>query len=256
MQNNFHCCVILHLTNTTMYMWADGNSKEKWAATTKPTKWPVRPAKTLFSLGIHRVWSVFVVRMKKHWAFNYLLSAHGRLWSDWVDAQADLSLRWAHMSFCWRLKCREAAQMSAVHQVLTVILETFWNLTNLRGITLVSLRSSSVNLQPNEPAINENQMICNQMSWNQMRLWYSSNRQPAKAQASLRIRAVSPEPSLSTHMKYGSRWRVRPKIRHVAPLDGCACAFEELVYGGRKVPYSHEMAQIQPECFNDTKHIP
>ena len=22
-------------------------------------------------------------------------------WSDWVDAQVDLSLRWAHMPFCW-----------------------------------------------------------------------------------------------------------------------------------------------------------
>ena len=49
------------------------------------------------------------------------------------------------------------------------------------------------------------------------------------------IRAVSPEPSLFTHMKYGStcRRRVRPNIRHLAPLDGCACGFEEWVYGGR-----------------------
>ena len=28
---------------------------------------------------------------------------------DWADAQADLSLRWAHMPFCWF--CHEAAQM-------------------------------------------------------------------------------------------------------------------------------------------------
>ena len=40
-----------------------------------------------------------------------------------------------------------------------------------------------------------------------MRLWYSSHRRPAKARASLRIRAVSPEPSLFAHMKYGSRQR-------------------------------------------------
>ena len=59
-----------------------------------------------------------------------------------------------------------------------------------------------------------------------MRLWYLSHRRPAKAQASLRIHAVSPEPSLFAHMKYGSRRRDRPKIRHLAPLDGCACAFE------------------------------
>ena len=60
-----------------------------------------------------------------------------------------------------------------------------------------------------------------------MRLWYLSHRRPAKAQASLRIRAVSPEPSLFAHMKYGNRRRVRPKMRHLAPLDACACAFEE-----------------------------
>ena len=76
-----------------------------------------------------------------------------------------------------------------------------------------------------------------------MRLWYLSHRRPAKAQASLRIRAVSPEPSLFTHMKYGRRLRFWRKIRHLAPLDGSTCAFEEWVYGGRKVPKSHEMAQ-------------
>ena len=32
--------------------------------------------------------------------------------------------------------------------------------------------------------------------------------------------------------------RVQQKIRHLAPLDGCICAFEEF-YGGRKVPSSH-----------------
>ena len=62
-----------------------------------------------------------------------------------------------------------------------------------------------------------------------MRLWYLLHRRPAKAQASLRIRAVSPQPSLFAHMKYRSRRRVRPNIRHLAPLDGCACTFEEWV---------------------------
>ena len=35
---------------------------------------------------------VFAVRLKK----AMILSAQRRLWSDWADAQADLSLRWAH----------------------------------------------------------------------------------------------------------------------------------------------------------------
>ena len=66
---------------------------------TKPTKWHVRPAKTQMSLVIRPVWSVFAVCMKKAWVLSYPLSAQQRLWSDWVDAQADLSLRWAHSHF-------------------------------------------------------------------------------------------------------------------------------------------------------------
>ena len=42
---------------------------------------------------------VFTVRMKKAWVFSYPLSTQWRLWSDWADAQADLSLRWAHGHF-------------------------------------------------------------------------------------------------------------------------------------------------------------
>ena len=42
---------------------------------------------------------VFAVRMKKAWVLSYPLSAQRRLWSDWVDAQAELSLRWAYCHF-------------------------------------------------------------------------------------------------------------------------------------------------------------
>ena len=44
---------------------------------------------------------VFIVRMKKPWVLSYPLSTQWRLWSDWANAQADLSLRWVHRSFCW-----------------------------------------------------------------------------------------------------------------------------------------------------------
>ena len=50
---------------------------------------------------------VFVVRMKRAWVLSYPFSAQRRLWSDWADAQADLSLLWAHTPFCWF--CHEAA---------------------------------------------------------------------------------------------------------------------------------------------------
>ena len=42
---------------------------------------------------------VFAVRMKKACILSYPLSAQRRLWSDLVDAQPDLSLRWAHSHF-------------------------------------------------------------------------------------------------------------------------------------------------------------
>ena len=71
---------------------------------TKPTKWHVHPAKTQISLGICPVlsesslsWRVWSVSMKKatHWATS-------KDWSDWVDAQADLSYRWVQsFYFCF-----------------------------------------------------------------------------------------------------------------------------------------------------------
>ena len=38
-----------------------------------------------------RLIRVFAVHMKKPWDLRYLMSGQQRLWSDWVDAQADLS---------------------------------------------------------------------------------------------------------------------------------------------------------------------
>ena len=46
----------------------------------------------------------------------------------------------------------------------------------------------------------------------------------AKVQASLRIGAVSPEPSLLAHTSSGSRGTFRQKARSLAPLNGWACA--------------------------------
>ena len=56
--------------------------------------------------------SLITVRMKQAWVLSYPLSAQRRLWSHWADAQADLSLRWAHMPFCWF--CHDAAHMCPI----------------------------------------------------------------------------------------------------------------------------------------------
>ena len=53
---------------------------------------------------------VFAVCMKKAWVLSYPLSAQRRLWSDWADAQADLSRRWAHSHFVGF--CHEAAHIA------------------------------------------------------------------------------------------------------------------------------------------------
>ena len=53
---------------------------------------------------------VFAVRSMDSWGPNVSSCGQGRLWSDWVDAQADLSLHWAQWSFCWL--CHEAAHLT------------------------------------------------------------------------------------------------------------------------------------------------
>ena len=66
--------------------------KNKWTLTATRTASPVR---NNMSRRITKPtkWSVFVVA--------YVSSCgQGRLWSNWAYAQADLSLRWAQMSFC------------------------------------------------------------------------------------------------------------------------------------------------------------
>ena len=56
------------------------------------------------------------------------------------------------------------------------------------------------------------------------RIWYLSSTRVAKVQASLRIRAVSPEPSLLAHTSSESRGTFRQKARSLASLNGWACA--------------------------------
>ena len=64
---------------------------------------------------------VFAVSLKKARILSYPLSAQQRLWSDWVDAQADLSFRWVYMPFCWF--CHDVAQMMSVWRIFNF---KFW----------------------------------------------------------------------------------------------------------------------------------
>ena len=160
---------------------------------------------------------VFAVRMKTAWVLSYPLSAQRRLirlggFPGWSESSLDAQ------SFWWF--CHEATHVTEVAHLSAYIV----------------CRSNHVDCHGYIGAAHCMKTLWKYMS-QLMRLWYLSHtRRPAKAQASLRICAVSLEPSLVAHIKYGSRRRIRPKIRHLAPSDGCACAFDERVYGGRKVP--------------------
>ena len=84
---------------------------------------------------------VFAVRMKEAWVLSYLLSAQRRFWSDWADAQADLSLCWVHMPF--RLFCHEVAQDDVIKlrtpTVIAVIILKFeeWGFTTWEWVQKV-----------------------------------------------------------------------------------------------------------------------
>ena len=56
------------------------------------------------------------------------------------------------------------------------------------------------------------------------RIWYLSPMRATKVQASLRIRAVSPEPPLLAHTSSESRGTFKQKARSLAHLNGWACA--------------------------------
>ena len=84
---------------------------------------PMACAKAQISLGIRPLTRVFAVRMKKVWVLSYSLNVQRRLWSDWADAQADLSLRWAHMPCCWF--CRTLAIFIFIATFLSAVI-CFW----------------------------------------------------------------------------------------------------------------------------------
>ena len=56
------------------------------------------------------------------------------------------------------------------------------------------------------------------------RIWYLLPMRAAKVQASLHIRAVSPEPPLLAHTDNESRGTFRLKARSLASLNGWTCA--------------------------------
>ena len=83
----FSCYVMLDIMSLWAKTW---QNQQNECAPSKDSDQPGHPPSLT---------RVFAVRMKKPWVISHPLSAQRRLWSDWADAQADLSLRWAHTHF-------------------------------------------------------------------------------------------------------------------------------------------------------------
>ena len=82
------------------------------------------------------------------------------------------------------------------------------------------------------------------------RIWYLSPMRAAKVQASLRMRAVSPEPPLLAHTSSESRGTFRQKARSLAPLNSWACAVKMCRDGMLEDTNSLDGAQIYYWCLN------
>ena len=77
----------------------------------------------------------------------------------------------------------------------------------------------------------------------------------AKVQASLRIRAVSPEPSLLAHTSSELRGTFRQKARSLAPLNGWACAVKICHDGMLEDTNSLDGAQLARGIFSLGLHF-
>ena len=89
-------------------------------------------------------------------------------------------------------------------------------------------------------------------------IWYLSPMRAAKVQASLHIRAVSPEPSLLAHTSSESRGTFRQKARSLAPLNGWSCAVEICHDGMLEDTNSHDGAHMllkEKEGNSDRKSV-
>ena len=88
------CCLNLRFLFHTN---SDKETYEPW--NDKTNKMSVHLAKTQISLGIRPVWSEFSLSAWRNLGSLATHWVHSEDWSDWVDAQSDLSLRWVHTHF-------------------------------------------------------------------------------------------------------------------------------------------------------------
>ena len=87
------------------------------------------------------------------------------------------------------------------------------------------------------------------------RIWYLSPMRAAMVQASLRSRAVLPEPPLLAHTSSESRGTFRQKARSLAPLNGLACAVQICQDGMLEDTNSLDAAHIASNFSTSSQYI-
>ena len=87
----------------TKEIWYFPFMKLIWAASWQNQQCGCAPSEESDQSGIRPVWSESSLCAQWVAKDPSYLHAHIEDWSDWADAQAVLSLRWAHMPFCWVL---------------------------------------------------------------------------------------------------------------------------------------------------------
>ena len=106
---NMRCFVSENDVEKTGYKWAaTWQNQQSECAPSEYSDHPGHPPSLI---------RVFAVRMKKAWVLSCPLSAQRRLWSDWADAQGDLSLRWAHIHFVGFVMSRLKYEMIVIMMV-------------------------------------------------------------------------------------------------------------------------------------------
>ena len=141
---------------------------------------------------------VFAVLMKKARVLIYPLSAQWRLWSDWADTKADLSLHWAQIPFC--CFCHERLKFQMRHNQYIPISKFQFLVITSPGLrySIFCCWECQWNVNGIQMTTSYSENTISNLS-QLMRLWYLSHRRSAKAQASLRIRAQSHQSLRCSH---------------------------------------------------------
>ena len=102
---------------------------------------------------------VFAVGMK---------SGQRRLWSDWADAQADLSLRWVHRSFC--CFCHDVAQICISWGMYCIV--TARPMEAMTGVTTTPIPTGSTQVTPTPGGWSTRTIFAS--SWENLTLGFST----------------------------------------------------------------------------------